>query len=38
MADTLKTQEKAVKKSKEVIQEIAKLEGQDLKVLQAQVG
>lgn len=38
MADTLKTQEKAVKKSKEIIQEIAKLEGQDLKVLQAQVG
>lgn len=38
MADNLKTQEKQIKKSKEIISEIQKLEGQDLKILQAQVG
>lgn len=38
MADTLKTNQKSVKKNKEIIQEIVKLEGSDLKVLQAEVG
>lgn len=38
MADQLKTQQKNVKKNKEIITELKKLEGQDLKVLQAAVG
>jgi len=38
MADNLKKQTKANKKKKEVLNELEKLGGQDLRVLQAEVG
>jgi peptidoglycan hydrolase CwlO-like protein len=38
MAATLKTVQKSVKKKKEVLKEVEKLAGQDLRVLQQEVG
>ena len=38
LAENLKTTQKAVKKKKEVVAELAKLGGQDMRVLQAEVG
>jgi len=38
MTDQLKSQQKAVKKNKEIVAELDKLAGSDLKVLQAGVG
>ena len=38
MAQTLKTVQKSVKKKKEVLKEVEKLAGQDLRVLQQEVG
>ena len=38
MTDQLKSQQKAVKKNKEIVAELDKLAGSDLKILQAGVG
>ena len=38
MAENLKSQQKSLKKNKEILSELEKLGGQDVKVLQSQVG